>query len=87
MTDGRVVTPSGDVYDWYVRGLELLAAGNPAAAAALLEHAHRAEPASRSIREALARAQYGSGAFRRALGDDGGEVQRARAARAGRAAG
>jgi Flp pilus assembly protein TadD len=62
----RPVTPGGDVYDWYVRGLELLAAGNPAAAAAVLEHAHNAEPASRSIREALARAQYGSGAFRRA---------------------
>jgi len=62
----QTVTPSGDVYDWYVRGLQLLTAGNPAAAAALLEHAHRAEPGSRSIREALARAQYGSGAFRRA---------------------
>jgi len=64
--DEQIVTPAGSVYDWYVRGLQLLAAGNPAAAAALLEHAHRGEPGSRSIREALARAQYGSGAFRRA---------------------
>jgi len=64
--DDQTVTPAGSVYDWYVRGLQLLSAGNPAAAAALLEHAHRAEPDSRSILEALARAQYGSGAFRRA---------------------
>src|SRR5947208_10635026 len=66
MQNQPTVTPAGSVYDWYVRGLELLAAGNPAAAASLLEHAHQAEPGSRSIREALARAQYGSGAFRRA---------------------
>jgi len=66
VSDRQTTTPGGDVYDWYTRGLELLTAGNPAAAAALLEHAHRAEPESRSIREALARAQYGSGAFRRA---------------------
>lgn len=66
MQDERTTTPGGDVYDWYTRGLQLLSDGNPAAAAALLEHAHRAEPGSRSIREALARAQFGSGAFRRA---------------------
>jgi tetratricopeptide (TPR) repeat protein len=58
--------PGGDVYDWFTRGLELLAAGNAAAAAAVLEHAARAEPASRSVREALARAQYDSGAYERA---------------------
>ncbi len=55
--------PVGEVYDWYVRGLELLRARNPAAAAALLEHAVRAEPESRAIREALARAQFNSGRF------------------------
>jgi tetratricopeptide (TPR) repeat protein len=53
--------PVGEVYDWYVRGLELLKARNPAAAAALLEHAVQAEPESRAIREALARAQFNSG--------------------------
>src|SRR3954452_20271371 len=52
--DEQIVTPAGFVYRLDVRGLELLAAGTPAAAAALLEHAHRAEPESRSIREALA---------------------------------
>lgn len=55
--------PAGDVYDWYTRGMELLEAQNPAAAAALLEHAARAEPASRSVREALARAQFNAGHF------------------------
>ena len=55
--------PAGDVYDWYTRGMELLDAQNPAAAAALLEHASRAEPASRSVREALARAQFNAGHF------------------------
>ena len=58
--------PTGDVYDWYVRGCALLDSRNPAAAAALLEHAVAAEPSSRSAREALARAQYASGRFRSA---------------------
>jgi Flp pilus assembly protein TadD len=56
-------SPKGTVYDWYTRGMQLLQAGNPAAAAALLEHAVRAEPASRSAREALARAQFDSGRY------------------------
>lgn len=55
--------PGGDVYDWYHRGLDLLDRGNAAAAAQLLEHAAAAEPESRSVREALARAQYSSGKF------------------------
>jgi Flp pilus assembly protein TadD len=59
-------SPQGDVYDWYVRGVDLLATGNPAAAAALLEHAARAEPSSRSVREALARAHFNAGAYERA---------------------
>lgn len=63
MTEEQVNRPSGDVYDWYTRGVELLRARNPAAAAALLEHAARAEPSSRSVREALARAQFNSGQF------------------------
>ena len=56
-------SPGGDVYDWYRRGVDLLSHGNPAAAAALLEHAARAEPQSRSVREALARAQFNAGAY------------------------
>jgi Flp pilus assembly protein TadD len=62
----EVQPPVGDVYDWYTRGMSLLAAGDAAAAAALLEHAARAEPESRSVREALARASYDSGAYSRA---------------------
>lgn len=62
----NTATPGGDVYDWYMRGMQLLDGGNAAAAAALLEHAVEAEPHSRNLREALARAQFGSGAFRKA---------------------
>jgi Flp pilus assembly protein TadD len=63
MGDQTSAQPVGDVYDWYVRGVELLKARNPAAAAALLEHAVEAAPDSRSVREALARAQFNSGRF------------------------
>ena len=52
--------PGGDVYDWYTRGLDLLTTGSPAAAVQLLQRAADAEPASRSVREALARAQFGA---------------------------
>lgn len=54
------VRPGGSVYDWYRRGLALLSSGDPAAAAQLLSHASAAEPGSRSIREALARALFDS---------------------------
>ncbi len=57
------VLPGGEVYDWYVRGVELLEGGNPAAAVQLLSHASRAEPESRSVREALARAQFDAGMY------------------------
>src|SRR3712207_2114792 len=52
--------PGGEVYDWYQRGMTLLQSGSPAAAVQVLEHAAAAEPSSRSVREALARAQYGA---------------------------
>jgi tetratricopeptide (TPR) repeat protein len=55
--------PGGEVYDWYRRGLSLLDAGDAAAAAQLLSHAAEAEPGSRSIREALARARFDSGQY------------------------
>lgn len=63
MSDINAVAPAGDVYDWYTRGMGLLAAGDAAAAAAVLEHAARAEPASCSVREALARALFDSGRY------------------------
>ena len=60
-------SPDGGVYEWYQRGVELLRNGDPAAAATLLARASAAEPASRSILEALARAQYDAGRYREAV--------------------
>ena len=51
-------SPAGDVYDWYVRGRDLLSRGDAAAAVQILTHTVAAEPQSRSAREMLARAQY-----------------------------
>ena len=55
--------PEGGVYEWYQRGLGLLDDGHPEAAATLLARASEAEPGSRSILEALARAQYDAGRY------------------------
>ena len=59
--------PDGGVYEWYRRGLQLLGDRNPDAAATLLERAHAVEPGSRSVLEALARAQYDAGRYRAAI--------------------
>jgi predicted Zn-dependent protease len=59
--------PDGEVYDWYVRGLALLEAGDAAAAATLLAHARAQEPTSRSIRESLGRALLAAGGYDEAL--------------------
>src|SRR6202050_3936617 len=61
--------PEEDVHAWYRRGLELLANGSPAAAAQVLQRASMAEPASRSVREALARAQFDAGRYAEAAGN------------------
>jgi len=50
-------------YDWYTRGLELLELRSAAAAAQVLTRAADAEPESRSILEALGRAQFESGRY------------------------
>ncbi len=72
MSEGRAVgqdsqpeeQPSADdTYDLYQRGMELLGRGSAAAAAQLLERASAAEPQSRSILEALARAQFDAGRY------------------------
>lgn len=55
--------PTGGVYEWYTRGLELLRAGSAGAALQLLARAAEAEPGSHSIREALGRAQFGTRQF------------------------
>jgi Flp pilus assembly protein TadD len=53
--------PEGDVHAWYRRGMDLLGRGSPAAAAQVLQRVSTAEPGSRSVREALARAQFDAG--------------------------
>jgi tetratricopeptide (TPR) repeat protein len=60
-------TPAGEVYDWYTRGVALHGHGDANAAVQLLAHAVAAEPASRSVREALARAQFDAGQYDAAL--------------------
>ncbi len=52
-----------EVHDWYTTGMELLGNGSPAAAAQVLQRAANAEPGSRSVREALARAQFDTGQY------------------------
>src|SRR5262249_59676281 len=47
-----------DVHAWYRRGMDLLGRGSPAAAAQVLQPASTAQPGARSVREALARAQF-----------------------------
>lgn len=56
-------SPAGGVYDWYLRALELMDSGDNAAAAQLLARAVQAEPSARSLREALARAQFDARMF------------------------
>jgi tetratricopeptide (TPR) repeat protein len=57
-----------DTYVLYRRGLDLLGRGSPAAAAQLLERASAAEPESRSILEALGRAQFDTRHYEAAAG-------------------
>ncbi|HEY2278216.1 MAG TPA: tetratricopeptide repeat protein [Streptosporangiaceae bacterium] len=61
--------PDGDPLEWYQRGLELLSRGSPAAAAQILQRAATAEPSSRSVREALARAQFDARHYTEAAGN------------------
>jgi len=58
-----------DTYDLYRRGLDLLRRGSAAAAAQLLERAAAAEPQSRSVLEALARAQFDARRYDAAAGN------------------
>jgi tetratricopeptide (TPR) repeat protein len=60
-------SPAGEVYDWYTRGVALHGHGDANAAVQLLAHAVAAEPASRSVREALARAQFDARQYAAAL--------------------
>jgi tetratricopeptide (TPR) repeat protein len=57
-----------DTYQLYQRGLDLLSRGSAAAAAQLLQRAAAAEPHSRSVLEALGRAQFDAGQYDAAAG-------------------
>jgi Flp pilus assembly protein TadD len=58
-----------DTLQLYKRGLDLLGRGSPAAAVQVLERAAAAEPRSRSVLEALARAQFDAGQYAAAAGN------------------
>jgi tetratricopeptide (TPR) repeat protein len=60
--------PSGEVYDWYQRGVQLLDEGDPATASQVLSRAAARVPHSRSVLEALARAQFDSEQYDQAIG-------------------
>jgi Flp pilus assembly protein TadD len=68
-TPGERDAAGADTYDLYRRGLDLLGRGSAAAAAQLLERAAAAEPQSRSVLEALARAQFDAGHYAAAAGN------------------
>ncbi|HVF20324.1 MAG TPA: tetratricopeptide repeat protein [Mycobacteriales bacterium] len=57
------VLPRGEAYDWYQRAVELIDAGSPHPAIELLKRVVSDEPESRSVREALARAQFDAGMY------------------------
>jgi tetratricopeptide (TPR) repeat protein len=57
-----------EVYDWYQRGVQLYEDGNPAAASQLLVRAAGRVPKSRSVLEALARAQFDAEQYQDAAG-------------------
>ena len=57
------VVPSGEIYDWFQRGMSLLENGDLHAAVEILTRASVAVPESRSVLEALARAQFDAGMY------------------------
>jgi Flp pilus assembly protein TadD len=71
-----VSLPAGEVYDWYVRGRDLLASGDADAAVQLLSHTVAADPQSRSAREMLARAQFDAHRYAEAADNFGELVSR-----------
>lgn len=73
----RVTTePTGDVYDWYRRGCQLLDDGHAAAAVTLLQRVADAEPEARSVRETLGRARFSARQYAAAERDFSHLVQR-----------
>jgi Flp pilus assembly protein TadD len=66
---GSAAADDVDAYSLYQRGRQLLERGSAAAAAHLLERAAAAEPQSRSVLEALARAQFDARQYAAAAGN------------------
>jgi Flp pilus assembly protein TadD len=67
---------SDDAYELFQRGVSLLAEKHWAQAAVSLEKAKRLEPDKTSIREALGRAYFRSGRYRRAATEFSAVVER-----------
>ncbi|HKP91066.1 MAG TPA: tetratricopeptide repeat protein [Thermoleophilaceae bacterium] len=67
---------SEDVYDLFMRGSQLLEAGDFSAATIPLEKARRLEPDKTSIREALGRAYFRSGRYAEARDEFAAVVER-----------
>jgi Flp pilus assembly protein TadD len=67
---------SDDAYALFQRGISLLAESHWAQAAVSLEKAKRLEPDKTSIREALGRAYFRSGRYRRAASEFSAVVER-----------
>jgi tetratricopeptide (TPR) repeat protein len=79
MTEQAQLPPdpaSNDAYELYQRGAALLAEHHFAQAAVSLEKAKRLEPDKTSIREALGRAYFRSGHYRRAADEFSAVLER-----------
>jgi tetratricopeptide (TPR) repeat protein len=74
--DAPLDPASGDAYALFQRGLSLLAERHWAQAAVPLEKAKKLEPDKTSIREALGRAYFRSGRYRRAASEFSAVVER-----------
>ncbi|MEY9933871.1 tetratricopeptide (TPR) repeat protein [Catenulispora sp. GP43] len=59
--------PTGEAADWYRQGVQLLEAGDPAAAAQLLTKVALKTPDSAPVLEALARAHFDGGLYEQAV--------------------
>lgn len=74
--DGRQDPGEHDAYALFQRGISLLKQSHWAQAAVPLEKAKRLEPDKTSIREALGRAYFRTGRYRRAAGEFSAVVER-----------
>jgi tetratricopeptide (TPR) repeat protein len=66
-TEDGAGEPTGEAADWYRQGVQLLEAGDPAAAAQLLTKVAQKTPDSAPVLEALARAHFDGGLYEQAV--------------------